>query len=119
MLRRRVVAECARILRPGGRLVFDTINRSWLSRLVMIWFAQDLLRFAPPHTHAYDRFIRPAELRHAVEHAGLVWGETRGLSLRRHPLAAAWSYARRRRLGGFDLSDDLRISYVGWARKPP
>ncbi|MEE9278195.1 MAG: bifunctional 2-polyprenyl-6-hydroxyphenol methylase/3-demethylubiquinol 3-O-methyltransferase UbiG, partial [Dehalococcoidia bacterium] len=60
-----VLDECVRVLRPGGRFVFDTINRTWLSRVMFIWAAQRLLRFAPPHTHAFDRFIPPAELRRA------------------------------------------------------
>ena len=112
-----VLDECARVLRPGGLLVFDTINRTWRSRVGMIWAAQRLLRFAPPRTHAYTRFIRPAELREALEGRGFVWGEHLGLALVRNPLLAAWSYGRGGPLGGFELSDDDRVSYVGYAYK--
>ena len=111
--------ECARVLRPGGLFLFDTINRTWCSRLQMIWAAQRLLRFAPPRTHAYARFIRPQELRETLTARGLEWMELRGLSLRRRPFVAAWRYATRGSLGGFALSDDVRVSYVGYARKAP
>ena len=107
--------EVARVLRPGGRFIFDTINRTWRSRLAMIWAAQRLLRFAPPRTHDYRAFVRPAELRRELEARGFRWRELRGLSLRRHPLGAAWGYARSGELGGFRLSDDTRISYLGFA----
>ena len=112
-----VLDECARVLRPGGLFVFDTINRTWRSRLLMIWAAQRLLRFAPPRTHSFQRFIPPAELRRALQARGLAWRDLRGLSLRRHPLLAACSYAAGGRLGGFALSDDTRVSYLGYAVK--
>ena len=110
-----VLDEVARVLRPGGRFVFDTINRTWMSRLVMIWAAQNVLRFAPRRTHDFDAFIRPDDLRAALEARGFRWGELRGLSLRRHPLDAAWRYARTGELGGFVVSDDTRVSYLGFA----
>jgi len=61
-----VLDECALVLRPGGMLVFDTINRTWRSRVGIIRATQWLLRLAPPRTHSFERFIRPAELQ-AVE----------------------------------------------------
>lgn len=109
--------EAARVLRPGGRLLFDTINRTWLSRLAFIWVAQDLLRFAPAHTHDFHAFLRPSELQQACEERGMRWGAVHGLRFRRHPVAAAWGYLRRRRLGGFELSRDLRLSYIGYAER--
>lgn len=114
----RVLDECVRVLRPGGRFVFDTINRTFRSRLVMIWAAQNWLRLAPAHTHAYEAFIRPEELRSALERRGMRWGELRGLSFQQNALRAGWSYWRTRRLGGFRLSDDTGISYLGYAEKP-
>ena len=110
-----VLDEIARVLRPGGRVVFDTINRTWVSRLIMIWAAQRLLRFAPPRTHDFQAFIRPQELQRGLEGRGFRWGDLRGLSLRRHPVQAAWRYARGGTLGGFRLSDDTRVSYLGFA----
>ncbi len=113
-----VLAEAERVLRPGGLFVFDTVNRTWMSKLIMIWAAQTLLRFAPPRTHSYAKFVPPELLRNELERRGMQWGGLRGLSLRRNPIVAAWSYARSGSLGGFVLSDDTRVSYVGYARKP-
>jgi ubiquinone biosynthesis O-methyltransferase len=113
-----VLDESVRVLRPGGRFIFDTINRTWLSKVVMIWAVQDILRFAPAHTHDFAAFIQPQELRVALEARGMRWRDLRGLSFQRHAIVAAALYLTRRKAGGFRLSDDTRISYVGYAEKP-
>ena len=113
----RAIAEAARVLKPGGRFVYDTVNRTWKSRLLLVWLPQHIFRIAPPDTHDYHRFIRPEELHALFRRHGLSNCETRGLALRRHPVAAGISYARTRRLGGFVLGDDQGMSYVGYAVK--
>ena len=114
---RQVVAEAARVLKPNGCFVYDTINRTWKSRLLLVWLPQRIFRIAPPDTHEYQRFIRPKELHALLAEHGLANRETRGLPLRRHPIVAAITYARTRRLGGFVISDNLDTSYVGYAVK--
>jgi 2-polyprenyl-6-hydroxyphenyl methylase/3-demethylubiquinone-9 3-methyltransferase len=113
----RVIAEAARVLKPGGQFVYDTVNRTWKSRLLLVWLPQRIFRIAPPDTHDYHRFVRPEELRALLRRHGLTNCETRGLALRRHPVAAGISYARTRRLGGFVLGNDQGMSYVGYAVK--
>jgi 2-polyprenyl-6-hydroxyphenyl methylase/3-demethylubiquinone-9 3-methyltransferase len=68
---RRVLREVARVLRPGGRFFYDTINRNALSRLAVITAAEDVLRLLPKGTHDPEMFITPAELRAAMVAAGL------------------------------------------------
>jgi len=114
----RVLDEGVRVLRPGGRFIFDTINRTWLSRVVMIWAVQNVLRLAPHHTHDFEALIRPHELRTGLEDRGLRWADLQGLVFRRHPLVAGLLYLTRHRAGGFALGADTRISFVGYATKP-
>ena len=71
--------EVARVLRPGGQFLFDTINRNPLARLVVITMAEDVLRVLPRGTHDPDMFIKPDELRDAMQKAGLTPGEFTGL----------------------------------------
>jgi len=78
----RVVAEIARVLRPGGLFLFDTINRNLLSRLAVVTMAEDVLRLLPRGTHDPALFIRPAELRAALQLAGLEPGPVTGLGPR-------------------------------------
>ena len=78
----RVLAQTFRVLRPGGRFLFDTINRNALSRLATITVAEDVLGLLPKGTHDPAKFIRPAELRAALVRAGFVPGDTTGLGPR-------------------------------------
>ena len=36
----RVLGEVSRVLRPGGCFLFDTINRTWLARLILVWLGE-------------------------------------------------------------------------------
>lgn len=79
----RVIAEIARVLKPGGLFLFDTINRNRFATTVMITFAEDILKLLPPGTHDPDRFIRPEELRRKLTQAGFTVGAFAGFGPRR------------------------------------
>ncbi|CAK0908949.1 unnamed protein product [Prorocentrum cordatum] len=66
----RALAEAARVLRPGGRFLFDTIDRSVASYVVGILGAEYLVGIVPRGTHDWRLFIRPEELRLVLERAG-------------------------------------------------
>ncbi|HMO09601.1 MAG TPA: bifunctional 2-polyprenyl-6-hydroxyphenol methylase/3-demethylubiquinol 3-O-methyltransferase UbiG [Paracoccaceae bacterium] len=105
----KVLTEVARVLRPGGMFLYDTINRNPLARLATITMAEDVLRILPRGTHDPAMFIKPRELRAALEGAGLVLGPVTGLGPR--------GVNRR-----FDLTFGplplTAILYMGVARKP-
>ena len=65
------VAACARLLKPGGRAFFSTINRNPKSYLFAVIGAEYLLKLLPKGTHDYARFIRPSELARWCREAGL------------------------------------------------
>ncbi|MEM6637469.1 MAG: bifunctional 2-polyprenyl-6-hydroxyphenol methylase/3-demethylubiquinol 3-O-methyltransferase UbiG [Pseudomonadota bacterium] len=75
----KVLAQVARVLRPGGYFLFDTINRNLLSRLAVVTMAEDILRLLPRGTHDPAKFIRPGELKSALTKAGLTCGAMAGL----------------------------------------
>jgi 2-polyprenyl-6-hydroxyphenyl methylase / 3-demethylubiquinone-9 3-methyltransferase len=105
----KVLAGVARVLRPGGLFLFDTINRNPLARLATITVAEDLLRLLPRGTHDPAMFIKPAELRAAMQGAGLVPGDFTGLGPR----------GVNRRLDlTFGPLPLTAILYMGLARKP-
>jgi 2-polyprenyl-6-hydroxyphenyl methylase / 3-demethylubiquinone-9 3-methyltransferase len=105
----RVLAEVARVLRPGGLFLYDTINRNPLAHLATITMAEDILRLLPRGTHDPAMFIRPAELRAAMQGAGLVPGPMTGLGPR----------GVNRRLDlTFGPLPLTTILYMGAARKP-
>jgi 2-polyprenyl-6-hydroxyphenyl methylase/3-demethylubiquinone-9 3-methyltransferase len=122
-----VLRETARVLKPGGLYLYDTINRTRLSKLVMIKLAQDWAATAvlPPGLHDWDQFITPAEMRGALGRHGLRSQDMAGMSPGVSPPAAfrlarqlkkgRLSYAEFGRRISLVLSRDLRISYIGHA----
>lgn len=124
-----VISETARVLKPGGLYLFDTINRTRLSKLVMIKLSQDWAATAwmPPGLHDWDQFITPAELgqhlaRHGLDQRHLT-GMAPGISppaliqLLRQVKKGKLGYADFGRKSAFALTSDLRISYLGHATK--
>ena len=55
------VAELSRVLRPGGRLVLDTVNDTALSRFVTVT-AAERIGVAPAGLHDPALFVRPRRL---------------------------------------------------------
>lgn len=104
-----VLAGVARVLRPGGLFLFDTINRNPLARFATITVAEDLLRLLPRGTHDPAMFIKPAELRRGLTNAGLVPGPFTGLGPRGINLRGDLTFGR------LPLTT---ILYMGTARKP-
>ena len=68
-----VIGEVARVLRPGGVFLYDTINRTFASWLRTIFIAQQCrwTRYAPPRTHVWRMFITPEELGASLDRHGL------------------------------------------------
>jgi 2-polyprenyl-6-hydroxyphenyl methylase / 3-demethylubiquinone-9 3-methyltransferase len=124
-----VISETARVLRPGGVYLFDTINRTRTSRFVMIKLLQDwrLTRWLPPNLHAWEQFIHPDELRGILRRHQLESREMTGIApgLKPPQLIRLLLQARRGRMSygefgnraRFVLTKDMRVSYAGYATK--
>jgi 2-polyprenyl-6-hydroxyphenyl methylase/3-demethylubiquinone-9 3-methyltransferase len=114
----RAVAEMARVLRPGGVFVFDTINRTAISYVVIILLGERVIRVVRPGTHNWRMFIRPDELTALLAGQGLVACDTMtGLVLAKPMPLVALSLLRRGLLGGYREGTDLSASYLGYAVK--
>jgi len=100
-----VVAACARLARPGGDVVFSTINRNPKSFAMMIVGAEYLLNIVPRGTHSFEKFIRPSELDDWARAAGLETADLKGL--RYNPL-----------LRDASLADDVDVNYLMHCVKP-
>lgn len=78
----QVIREVARVLRPGGQFLFDTINRNPIARFATITVAEDVLKLLPKGTHDPAMFIKSAELERHLKDAGFVTGPMTGLGPR-------------------------------------
>lgn len=124
-----VVKETARILKPGGIYLFDTVNRTTASKVLAIKVMQDwrLTRVVDTSLHAWEMFIKPTELEETLRRHGMRLGEITGLGPRSNKAALLWNFvrARRGRISFGQLSrlmdvgevKNTAVSYLGYATK--
>lgn len=125
----RAIAETARVLKPGGVYFYDTVNRTVLSKLILIHAVQDwrLTRVIPAQLHDWRMFIRPDELRAIMKRHGLEHRNTTGMRPPANPLrvvealllfkAGSISYATLAERLRFQASHITSLSYMGYAIK--
>ena len=127
----KVASEITRVLKPGGLFVFDTINRTLASWLVVLKIMQDwpITSIMPPNLHEWRRLVRPSELRTALLNNGLTPKEFVGMKPRGNPLKLL-SLLRQRKRGSINYAQVVKyvadrlefrgstaISYAGWASR--
>jgi len=98
------VAACARLAKPGGRLVFSTINRNAKAYLFAVIGAEYVLKLLPRGTHDYARFLKPSELAAFARKAGLESEAIIGMSY--NPVSKHYS-----------LSRDTSVNYIATFRR--
>lgn len=76
----KVIAACARLVKPGGQVFFSTINRNPKAYLFAIVGAEYVLNMLPRGTHDFSKFIRPSELGNWARAAGLKNGDLTGMT---------------------------------------
>ena len=113
--------EVVRVLKPSGIIVFDTINRSWLSWALAIQLLQELLGTPPRGTHDHRMFITPAEFRKLLELRGMSLGPFVGMGpVGLRPWREVLSALKHLNVIGafkFGQVSDLSLSYFGYAVK--
>jgi 2-polyprenyl-6-hydroxyphenyl methylase/3-demethylubiquinone-9 3-methyltransferase len=126
----KVIGEIYRVMKPGGVFFFDTLNRTFASKLVAIkiWQEWKSTAFMPPRLHEWRMFIRPEELRGLLVQAGFEFKEFRGtspdvsilkmISLLRKRAQGKIGYKELGQRFKLVESHDLRTLYMGYAVKP-
>lgn len=124
-----VLGEIARVLKPGGLFLYDTINRTMASKFAVIKVMQEWpsTAFVARGTHVWEKFVKPSELTVLLKRQGLDPGEMRGIQPRRNVFAVLLDFRRRaqgkisfQELGrrmDMQESDHLDTSYMGYATK--
>ncbi|MCC5659982.1 bifunctional 2-polyprenyl-6-hydroxyphenol methylase/3-demethylubiquinol 3-O-methyltransferase UbiG [Nostoc sp. XA010] len=77
----KVIFEAYRVLKKDGFFLFDTINRSFKSKFIMLWLLEDTLKHLPSGLHDWKKFIKPQEIEEVMEMAGFGDFEIKGFDL--------------------------------------
>ncbi|HTL75831.1 MAG TPA: bifunctional 2-polyprenyl-6-hydroxyphenol methylase/3-demethylubiquinol 3-O-methyltransferase UbiG [Casimicrobiaceae bacterium] len=98
------VAACSALARPGGTVVFSTINRNPKSYAQAILAAEYVLKLLPRGTHDWARFLRPSEVAAFGRRARLDLIAMTGMTY--NPLTQVYR-----------LTDDTSVNYLAAFRR--
>ena len=93
------LATLASLVAPGGLLFVSTLNRTPRAFVAAKLAAEWLLRWLPPGTHDWRKFVTPSELSAGLRAAGLRVSEAAGMVPA--PLRGGWRASR-----------DLSVNYI-------
>ena len=96
--------SCEKLMVPNGMFFLSTLNRTMKAYLYAIIGAEYLLRWLPPGTHEWARFLTPSEVAGYLRSNELQLHNMKGISY--NPLRNQWS-----------LSEHLDVNYMLCATK--
>jgi len=99
-----IIRACYKLCKPGGQVIFSTLNRNPKSFLLAVVGAEYILNMLPKGTHDYKKFIRPSELAAMARQTNLVVGEITGFTY--NPITKTYKLGR-----------DTGVNYLMQTRK--
>lgn len=112
----KAISEISRVLKNNGIFCYDTINRTFISKIVAVWIADKFLRWQNRHlnvseknytVHDWNKFIKPAELYRLMDKCNLRNIEIKGIQF-----AGIKNGSFKARIG-----ENTKIAYIGYAQK--
>tara|TARA_A200000113_G_scaffold216769_1_gene222470 strand:+ start:201 stop:971 length:771 start_codon:yes stop_codon:yes gene_type:complete len=100
------LSDISNLCRPGGLIVFTTINNSFLGILFGKYFAEDILKILPPGTHQVEKLISPKNLAIEAEEHGIILDSFTGFSP-----TFRFKNIIQKEFGNFKLSSNMQINY--------
>ena len=91
--------DCARLLKPGGLMIVATLNRTLKALALAKVGAEYVLRWLPPETHDWRKFLKPEEIRGFLDGEPVAVEGPFGVSY--NPLTGRWA-----------LSGDADVNYM-------
>lgn len=116
----QTLSEIGRVLKPGGIFCFDTINRTFRSKVIMIWLLENMLGEIQPGIHDWQKFITPAELSDSLQNLNFGAIEIKGFNLFGTSLVDYWQiyqYYRKTKQFKIYINEDTSVIYIGKAVK--
>jgi 2-polyprenyl-6-hydroxyphenyl methylase/3-demethylubiquinone-9 3-methyltransferase len=83
---------CAELIAPGGAMILATLNRTVKSLALAKFGAEYVLRWLPPETHDWKKFLSPDEVRELMRGAPVTIDGPFGVAF--NPLTGRWSRSK-------------------------
>ena len=94
-----IINTCSKLLMPGGKIYFSTINKNLKAFLFAIIGAEYILNLLPKGTHEYKKFIKPSQLQAWAISNGLSFDSIIGMTY--NPITQKYK-----------LSQDTSVNYI-------
>tara|TARA_B100000768_G_scaffold114981_1_gene106430 strand:- start:31 stop:747 length:717 start_codon:yes stop_codon:yes gene_type:complete len=94
-----IINTCSKLLMPGGKIYFSTINKNLKAFLFAIIGAEYILNLLPKGTHEYKKFIKPSQLQAWASSNGLSFDSIIGMTY--NPITQKYK-----------LSQDTSVNYI-------
>ncbi len=94
-----IINTCSKLLMPGGKIYFSTINKNLKAFLFAIIGAEYILNLLPKGTHEYKKFIKPSQLQSWANSNGLSFDSIIGMTY--NPITQKYK-----------LSQDTSVNYI-------
>lgn len=91
---KKIVINILKYLKPKGKIIFSTINRTFLAKIFALFIAEKILKWVPNDTHNYEKFIQPRELSKYLKANKLTVIDTTGLVFK--PISNEWVLDKKR-----------------------
>ena len=104
--RKTFLSDISNLCRPGGLVVFTTINNSFLGILFGKYFAEDILKILPVGTHEVEKFVSPENLAIEAEKHGIILDNFTGFSP-----TFRFKNIINKEFENFKLSSNMQINY--------
>ncbi len=93
--------ECVcKLAKPGGLVIFSTMNRTAKAYALAIVGAEYVLRWLPRGTHTWSKFVKPSELSRHLRHNNADVKDMTGMVM--NPLTMKWELK----------ANDLSVNYL-------
>lgn len=99
------LASCVQLLAPGGLMILATLNRTLKALALAKYGAEYVLRWLPPETHDWKKFLTPEEVRAMLAAEPVTVDGPFGVAF--NPLTGRWS-----------RSNDTDINYMMTVSRP-
>ena len=104
--RKSFLSDISNLCRPGGLVIFTTINNSLLGILFAKFFAENVLKIVPAGTHNIQKFISPKTLSEEAQEHNIILDNFIGFTP-----TFKFEDIIDRQFGEFRLTSNLEVNY--------